>query len=438
MFKSSEFMFKNYRLKGNPFVSGATYAPEKQDVYDPAMYGHQHFEFRRKFFAEPLTSGRPIIGAIWSSARADPETRGYGKSTMMGEEAKAINRDFGLSTFVDLGADPKQAPEFPVLAGYVSFNTTAVNSIEAAGYHLVKDLVRDGTEGNGSTHSRLRKRLLKQLAQGARIQKRDEEALIEAALRQRARELAIQIEFKGELEKFLLKLCSADSVALSEYLAGVTSWHHLRVGVKFLQIYTCFATLAGIKHVTYFIDQVEDFTTLSSNAKILKNVKLIRDALLESEPFASTASFVFQLHPVAWTSLRTAWQHENLRDLGTESKQSEPYVVNLQGLVNFELAKSCATTYLNHSKYVTPDRQPGDITPFTEDAIRYVWENTGSVPREFIRAMGDLVERGRSEQRLTIDATFAASVLDVARSDAIAASPARRSRRSAGPDSRLA
>lgn len=61
-------------------------------------------------------------------------------------------------------------------------------------------------------------------------------------------------------------------VALSEYLAGVTSWHHIRTGLKFLQIYTYFATLAGIKHVTYFIDQVEDFTTTSSSAKIMKNV----------------------------------------------------------------------------------------------------------------------------------------------------------------------
>jgi hypothetical protein len=438
MFGTQKFLQEKYGLKSNPFSSGVTYAPEKQDIYEPEMYGHQHIEFREKFFTQPLFSKQPIIGAVWSSVlRGDPETRGYGKSTMMGEETKLLNKDFGLSIFKELGASAEEAAEYPVMAGYVSFDGQNIKSIEAASYYLVKNLVKDGTEAGGSTHLRLRKMLLKRLSQTEKIPKSSEDAAIEAALRKRVRELAIPLEFNGELAKFLTYLCSVNSVGLSEYLAGVTNWHHIRTGVKFLQVYTCFAVLAGIKHVTYFIDQVEDFTTDSSGAKIMKNVKLIRDALLETEPFVSSASFIFQLHPIAWANLRTAWQHENLRDLGTESRQSEPYVVNLQGLSTFELAMKCATTYLNHPKYTTAQRQPNSLVPFTEDAIRYVWDNTEGVPREFIRSMYDLIEHGRRDSKEIIDATYAAGALDPSPGMLGDVVPGRRQKKQPASDSRL-
>ena len=71
--------------------------------------------------------------------------------------------------------------------------------------------------------------------------------------------------------------------------------------------FVAFAELADIQHFAFFIDQVEDFTSEAQPAKIRKNVKIIRDALLESEPFASRASFIFQFHPDAHRKLRGAW-----------------------------------------------------------------------------------------------------------------------------------
>lgn len=439
MLIGQKFVQEKYALKSNPFSSGVTYAPENQTVYEPEMYGHQHLEFRKKFFVDPLVSGQPIIGAVWSSTqRGDPQTRGYGKSTMMGEETKLLNKDFGLSVLKEAGAEADEAAENPIMAGYVTFEGQNTKSIEAASYYMVRNLVKDGTEGSGSTHPRLRKMLLKQLAKKEKIAKGGEGEAIEAALKKRVRELAIPVEFTGELAKFLKHLSGADSAGLSEYLAGVTTWHHLRTGIKFLQVYTCFAVLAGVKHVTYFIDQLEDFTADASGSKIMKNVKLIRDILLECEPFVSSASFVFQLHPVAWNSLRTAWMHENLRDLGTESRQSEPYVVNLRGLNTFQLALKCATTYLNHPKYAATQRPPGSIMPFNEEAIRYAWDNTDGVPRGFIRAMHDLIEHGRMDNKEEIDEAYAASKLDSSSSMAPESTVTRRQKRSAAVDSRLA
>jgi hypothetical protein len=126
----------------------------------------------------------------------------------------------------------------------------------------------------------------------------DENGAIESALKQRIRKLAFPIDARNLLEQYIMHLSGGDTDTLEQFLADeVGTWHHDRNGLKYLQIFVLFGELAGIEHFTFFIDQVEDFTSNAGAAKIQKNVKMIRDALIESEPFASRASFVFQLHP---------------------------------------------------------------------------------------------------------------------------------------------
>ena len=122
-------------LKGNPFSGKATYAEDNQMVYVKEMFGNQRDEFLRKFVVAPLENGQPLMGAVWSVLPGDPKARGFGKSTLMGEEAKLINAEFGFATLTHLGVSEKEARENPVLAGYVSFNTKAnegIASIDAA------------------------------------------------------------------------------------------------------------------------------------------------------------------------------------------------------------------------------------------------------------------------------------------------------------------
>ena len=92
-----------YGLTRNPFPGNATYGEDTQLVYVPEMFGDQRSEFLRKFVVAPLQNGQPLIGAVWSVVPGDPAARGFGKSTLMGEEAKRINADFGLSTLMSLG-----------------------------------------------------------------------------------------------------------------------------------------------------------------------------------------------------------------------------------------------------------------------------------------------------------------------------------------------
>jgi hypothetical protein len=392
-----------YDLRGNPFDPKATYSEEKQRVYVREMFGNQWKEFMRKFVIAPLQNGQPVIGAVWSVVPNDPKARGFGKSTLMGEEAKLINRDFGKSTLMQLGISEKEAMANPILAGYVSFNVSGyggINSINAAAFNLVRFLLRDG-----KTHIRLKEMAAARLVSEGKATPGDEGEAIISALKQRIRKLAFPIDVRNLLDMYVIHLASGDTDKLEQFLADeVGTWHHDRNGLKYLQIFVIFGELAGIEHFTFFIDQVEDFTSGAGAAKIQKNVKMIRDALIESEPFASRASFVFQLHPDAYEKLRRPWVAEELPALDWDDELNAPVVVVLKGLTQFATAKLLAEKILNHEEFATHNHK--GIKPFTEKALELVLEATKPKPRDYLRVLHQLLRLGKEQHASTIDDAF--------------------------------
>lgn len=421
------FLQTKYGLNQNPFPGNATYGEDTQRVYVPEMFRTERTEFLRKFVLAPLENGQPLIGAVWSVVPGDPEARGFGKSTLMGEEAKLINRDFGRKTLTDLGVSPEDADENPILASYVSFNVKAqggISSIDAAAFHLTRFMLRSEHERGQSVHQCLRELAAAKLVADGNATEGDEADAIVEAIRERFRKLAGAIDIRNLLEDYLYHLASDDSEALQRFLADdVGTWHHDRNGLKYLQLFVAFAELAGIKHITFFIDQVEDFTASAGTAKLQKNVKIIRDALIETEPFASTASFVFQFHPDAYERLRDAWLHEDMRSLEWDDPLNAPYVVVLKGLETFESAKLLAERCLNHEAFVA-SRPDGGISPFTEGGLRKVWEATRPRPRWFLRVLHDLLQLGNTDRVDVLDETFIVPKLERLSSDARTVEPA--------------
>lgn len=398
-----------YGLGSNAFPGKGTYGEDSQRVYVPEMFGEQRTEFLRKFVRAPLENGQPLIGAVWSIVPGDPEARGFGKSTLMGEEAKLINRDLGLSTLMTLGVAEEDARANPILAGYVSFNTKsqgAIANMDAAAFHLVRFILRGADASGVSTHSKLRELAAARLvAQGKATPGHESDAIV-SAVREKFRSLAVSLDIRNLLEDYLFHLANPDTGALERFLADeVGTWHHDRNGLKYLQIFVAFAELAGIEHVTFFIDQVEDFTSQAGANKIQKNVKIIRDALLETEPFASRASFVLQLHPAAWNRLRDAWKHEDLRSLDFDDPLNASVVIVLTGLETFDSARLLADRCLNDPSVALPVRK-GGIAPFTESALKRVWEATKPRPRYFLRVLHDLLQLGKDESRPMLDDEF--------------------------------
>lgn len=404
------FLQTKYGLKQNPFPGNATYGEDNQRVYVPEMFGTQRPEFLRKFILAPLENEQPLIGAVWSVVPGDPQARGFGKSTLMGEEAKLINRDFGRQTLADLGVSPEDAAENPILASYVSFNVKAqggIGNIDAAAFHLTRFMLRSEHERGVSVHKCLRELAAARLIAAGKATEGNEADAIVEAIRDRFRKLAGALDIRNLLEDYLYHLASDDSDALERFLVdGVTTWHHDRNGLKYLQLFVAFAELAGIAHVTFFVDQVEDFTAPPTTAaKLQKNVKIIRDALIESEPFASTASFVFQFHPDAYKRLKDAWMHEDMRSLEWDDPLNAPYVVVLKGLDTFESARILADRCLNHESFVL-SRSDGGISPFTESSLRKVWEATKPKPRDFLRVLHTLLHIGSTDHVDVLDEGF--------------------------------
>ncbi len=403
------YLQAKYGLKHNPFPGNATYGEDTQRVYVPEMFGTQRDEFLRKFVVAPLETEQPLIGAVWSVVPGDPQARGFGKSTLMGEEAKLINLDFGRRTLVGLGISEEDAGENPILASYVSFNAKAqggIASIDAAAFHLTRFMLRSTHERGVSVHECLRERAAARLLEeGKGVKGQESEAIVEA-IRDRFRKLAGAIDIRNLLEDYLYYLASDDNDALQRFLSDeVGTWHHDRNGLKYLQLFVAFAELAGIQHVTFFIDQVEDFTSSAGAVKIQKNVKIIRDALVETEPFALTASFIFQFHPDAYERLRDAWLHEDMRSLEWDDPLNAPYVVVLKGLDTFESARLLADRCLNHETFVL-SRPDGGVAPFTEGAIKAVWEATKPKPRDFLRVLHTLLQIGSTDRIDVIDEKF--------------------------------
>lgn len=426
-----------YGLTRNPFPGNATYGEDSQLVYVPEMFGDQRKEFLRKFILAPLENGQPLIGAVWSVVPGDPEARGFGKSTLMGEEAKLVNRDFGRNTLAYLDVSESDAVTNPILCSYVSFNTKSqggIGNIDAAAFHLARFMLRQDHEGGSSIHQTLRERAAaKLLEQGKASPGAETDSIIEA-VRERFRNLAVTIDIRNLLEDYVHHLASPDTDALQRFLADeVGTWHHDRNGLKYLQLFVAFAELAGIEHMTFFVDQVEDFTSQAGPAKLQKNVKIIRDALIESEPFASRVSFVFQFHPDAYEELRDAWLHEDLRSLAWDEALNAPYVVVLKGLQTFGSAKLLAEKCLNHPHVVTSTRKPG-IYPFTEGGLKLVWEATKPRPRWFLRVLHDLLDVGKDARADVIDEGFVKPLMDSLSAAARTAEPAGE----VGGDDRLA
>jgi len=410
------FLHTQYKLSANPFPGQATYSEEGQQIYVPEMFGPQRDEFVRKFVVAPLENGQPLIGAVWSLIPGDPKARGFGKSTLMGEEAKRINTDFGFGTLTGSGIAEDDARKNPVLAGYVSFNVKgqgSIASIDAAAFNLVRFMLRSNAADGTPMHIRLRERAAAALVGSGKAVKGSESDAIVAAVRERFRSVAVSIDIRNLLEQFLFHLASGDAKLLDGFLGDVSTWHHDRNGLKYLQIFVAFAELAGIEHITFFIDQVEDFTSTAGQSKIEKNVKIIRDALIESEPFKSRASFVFQLHPSAWSRLRDAWSQEDMRSLDPDNPLNQPSVIVLKGLITFEAARLLTEKCLNHPAYALPGRT-NSIAPFTDGSLRKIWEATQPRPRDFLRHLHNILTLAKDDKQKVIDEAYVVPKLEIA------------------------
>jgi hypothetical protein len=207
-----------------------------------------------------------------------------------------------------------------------------------------------------------------------------------------------------------------------------------RNGAVYLATFLLFAGAAGMKHVLLCCDQLEDLaSTTTAKAKRDLETERFRDVILETLPMADMLSTVVTMHPVLLT-IGTAWE---LADLPTFeiSEANKHRIVVLSTLRSVAAASKLVGKYLDAARKPDSGRAPGDLYPFTSEAIAALVTRSNRKPRDILRKAHGLVEAAAGDNVDVIDDDAVTRYLDAigqeTRSVWVPWSPPRR-RRSTG------
>ncbi|QCO16973.1 hypothetical protein D3869_16915 (plasmid) [Azospirillum brasilense] len=403
-------LLDDYCLAGTPFRVADIYNPDSPGVYVREMYGPQLAEFHRKFFLLPLDrEQRQTIGAVWSSHTGDSEGRGFGKSMLMCEESRLVNRDFGAALLASFDIEEEDIAANPFIAGYCGFaENMNIKTFPAALLEGVVFALRCD-HGGHNVHRELRRRAAAQLGAEAPY---EAEAIKKALVQALSgyKNLPIQLT-QRQVAGFLDALCHDDTEALADYVRErIGPRIKASLGFHFVHIFNAFAKIAGIVHVVFFVDQVENFAKWARHQG--RDVRILRESMCQTSPTADMASFVFQMHMNAQRELEPIWHAEHLPSLDYAVALNQPRVVDLKGLSTANHARRL-TADLLAAKRPAGRTPPTPLHPFNEDVVEFVRRGVDGNPRRFLETLNTILTQAELEGEKTIDLTFVQPFIDV-------------------------
>jgi hypothetical protein len=404
-----------FHLTG-PFRIAEIYNPDNPGLYVREMYGTQLREFHQKFFVDPLDRElHQTIGAVWSSHSGDSEGRGFGKSMMMSEESKLVNRDFGAEILARFDVTEKDVIENPFVAAYCTFEQSkGIQAFPAALLEGVAFALRCEYGDSNNVHQELRSRI------AARVNAEtsyDSEAIKRALLQKLTsyKNLSIQLSHR-QIGGFIDSLCHDDTEALAEFIREkIGPRIRTALGFHFVHIFNAFASIAGIVHVVYFVDQIENFAKYTRHQD--RDVRILRESMCQTSPTADMASFVFQMHINALRVLEPIWHAEHLPSLDYSLPLNKGRIVDLQGLKSLEDTKK-VTARLLSQKRPQGTNPPTELHPFNEDSLALVRQATDGNPRRFLETLDTLLTEAKNsgngafDETGLLELTFVRALLD--------------------------
>lgn len=401
-----------FGLKENPFKSSHIYNVDKPDVFVPEMYGEQLDEFHRKFFLLPLgkESNKQVIGALWSSHKGDDLGKGFGKSMLMAEESRRINKDFGRAMLEKEEVGEQDIEENPILSGYCTFDKSkAVQSFPAALLDAVIFILESKYGEDSTVHAELRRRLSEKIEA---TEGHESEDIKQALLKDLRKYKGLNVQLThATINGFIDRLCHEDTGDLIRFIRheGIGPRIKATQGFNFVHVFNAFVSLAGIVYVAYFVDQIENFATWTRKQDM--EVKVLRESICQTSPTAEMSSFIFQMHMRAEAAIENMWKNEHLPSLSFSKKINEARIVYLKGLGSTEEAVDLATHYLEKCR-IPNFKSPSPVHPFTEDVIEAVRSSVNGNPRSFLESLFNILNQAESENRKKIDLTFVQPLLD--------------------------
>jgi hypothetical protein len=401
-----------YRLRENPFRSSHIYNVDNPDVFVPEMYGEKLEEFHQKFFLLPLgkETNKQVIGALWSSHQGDDLGKGFGKSMLMAEGSRQINKDFGRAMLEQAEIDAQDIEENPVLSGYCTFDESkGVKSFPAALLDAVIFVLESKFGQDSTVHAELRRRLIEKIdaAEGY-----EGEEIKQALLKDLRRYRGLNVQFThATLNGFIDRLCHEDTGDLIGYIRneGIGPRIKATQGFNFVHVFNAFVSLAGIVYVAYFIDQIENFASFTRKQD--REVKVLRESIRQTSPTAEMSSFIFQMHIRAEEAIENMWKSEDLPSLSFNKPINKARIVYLEGLKKPAEAVNLAIHYLDRCR--KPDAKiENPLYPFSEDVIEAVRAAVKGNPRSFLEKLFNILNQAELQNQKKIDLTFVQPLLE--------------------------
>jgi hypothetical protein len=124
------------------------------------------------------------------------------------------------------------------------------------------------------------------------------------------------------------------------------------------------------------------------------------------------ASFIFQMHIHAQEAIESWWRIEDLPSIDVLIPTNSGRILNLTGLGRAEEAEILASRYL--ADYRTDGFVPPQLLhPFTTEIIQAVLDATSGNPRDFLRTLGNIIDKARDDERESLDLTYVEPLLDI-------------------------
>lgn len=343
-------MEEAWKLNGNPFPAEAIRV-EKQP-YSPDVFTEEVDEFRRKLIRGAV-QGNINIGFLWS--QGIHSDTGFGKTTLMQEVTKEINRDFGVETLTKSGVRPEKLT--PIAAAYSNLNNLNASGLYPVLFNAVIDLTQESENGGGSVIDKARERIVEELG--------TDESL-EIANHLRKRWLAISGTGVPLRKELVDAFASGGGQSVKVVMSEVSQAARLRNGLQYLDFAIGVLAAAKIDHLHLMIDQLEDLATTRTvtAAKRSREIGRIRD-MLESAPYVSRVRFIFTFHNRAAQVLERFWEQNRLPPFEI-SPSNIASVVVLRGLKDDDQVREVLRVYLE--EYRDGDVED-ELLPFDPGAI---------------------------------------------------------------------
>jgi hypothetical protein len=390
-----DHMEEAWKLEKNPFPAEAIRIQNKEQPYSPSVFLEETKEFRRKLIRGGIRGGQ-AIGFLWS--QGDRADTGFGKTTLMQEIVREINKDLGTETLEKAGA--KKATQTPIAAAFSNLNSLNATGLYPVLFNAVIDLATAPDAGSMSVFDKARTRIIDELGS-------DDAGAIAARVRDAWTTIS---GTSGPLRpELVLSFASGGSKQLKAELGAVSATARLRNGLQYLDFALAVLAAAGIDHLFLMIDQLEDLATNRSITapKRSREIGRIRD-LLESAPYATRMHMIFTFHNRAAQVLDRYWEENRLPPFEVSSSNTSAVVV-LGGLKDVEQAKELLRVYLEDARI---DDGGDDLLPFEPGSVEVLREVSDGRPGVLLNRARELLNAAAEHQLPKISGTFARQYFD--------------------------